>query len=142
MTKEKNEETIEEPKKRSKVWQMFAGFALIVGLVVGLFNIDKRWAKSEELKSYAKSIDLRMLDTKAAKSLDEFNVKQTVQFKALKLNMDSQYLLLRSAWLTDKVSQTREKLIKDPENKLLQIEYKELLTEKQKVKDALDKTFK
>jgi len=139
MTDETNEE---QPKKRNKIWQLIAGFALIVGLVVGLFNIDKRWAKSEELKSYAKSVDLRMLDTKAAKSLDEFNTKQTVQFKALKLNMDTQYLMLRNQWLADKVSQTREKLIKDPENKLLQIEYKELLEEKQRVKDALDKTFK
>jgi len=134
---------VEEDKpKRSKVWQMLAGFALIVGLVVGLFNIDKRWAKSAELANYAKGIDLQMLDTKAAKSLDDFNTKQTVQFKALEMNMNSQYLMLRNQWITDKVSQLREKLVKDPNNKILQIEYTELLTEQQRTKDALDKTFK
>ena len=133
---------IEVKPKRTRVWQFITGTAVIVGLIVGIFNIDKRWAKSAELENYAKGIDLQMLDTKAAKSLDDFNTKQTVQFKALEMNMNSQYLMLRNQWITDKVSQLREKLIKDPNNKILQIEYTELLNEQQRTKDALDKTFK
>jgi len=129
-------------KGNVKLWSMIVGFALIVGMVVGLFSLDDRYAKGNDLKNYATGIELKMLDTKAAKSLDEFNTKQTIQFKALEVNMNSQYLMLRNQWVGDKVSQLREKLINDPDNKILQIEYKELLVEQQKTKDALDKTFK
>jgi len=129
-------------KSKIKLWSIILGFSVIIGIIAGIFSIDDRYAKGDDLKNYATGTELKMLDAKAAKSLDEFNTKQTVQFKALEINMNSQYLMLRNQWITDKVSQLRERLVKDPNNKILQIEYKELLSEQQRTKDALDKTFK
>ena len=45
-------------------------------------------------------------------------------------------------WLNDKVSNLRQQLINDPDNKLLQIEYNNKLEEQAAAKALLDKSFK
>lgn len=116
-----------------KLWSIITSIGVFITIVISLFAIDDRYAKGQ---------DLKVLEQKSAQSLDEFNKNQTLQFKEFKNNMDTQFLILRHQWLSDKVSELREKLSENPDNKLLQIEYQEVLTEKNIVKLSLDEKFK
>lgn len=118
---------------RTKLWSILTCIGVVVAIIGSIFTIDDRYAKGQ---------DLKILEQKSAQSLDEFNKNQTLQFKAFKINMDTQFLMLRHQWLSDKVSELRKKLADDPNNKLLEIEYHEVLAEKNSVKKALDDKLK
>jgi len=47
-----------------KIWSVIVGLGVIVSAVVGIFALDDRYAKGQ---------DLKILEQKSAQSLDEFN---------------------------------------------------------------------
>jgi len=115
-----------------KIWSVIVGLGVIVSAVVGIFALDDRYAKGQ---------DLKILEQKSAQSLDEFNKNQAAQFKAFKTNIDAQHLLLKKQYLDDKVLGLKQILALDPTNKVVQIEYNAKLAEQQTVKEQLEKTF-
>ena len=119
--------------KNIKLWSIIVGLGVIISAVVGIFTLDDRYAKGEELK---------ILEQKSAQSLDEFNKNQAAQFKAFKVTIDAQHLLLKKQYLDDKVLGLKQLLTQQPNNQVIQIEYDAKIKEQQEVAKQLQQTFK
>ena len=114
-----------------KVLTIIGSISVVIAVITGIFAIDDRYAKGEDLKK---------LEQDSIKTFKDFQVLQQKQIKAVKQSQQIQYLQLKYEWTESKLSSIRQQLTKSEfkDNSLLLNEYESLTKKRDEIKNKLD----
>ncbi len=117
-----------------KVWSIIVGIGVVIALITGIFQVDDRYAKCQ---------DLKVMERETVKTFNDFQIVQQVKLEAVKKGTDIQILNLKYQWIQSQLSTLRNKLSdeKNKDNKLLLVEYDNLLNQEVILKNKLNDTL-
>lgn len=109
--------------------KIVGGIVLIISLITGVWAVDDRYAKGEELKK---------TETKFSDKVKNTEVQLVQTLERFKSDIAQERLEQRYINLTDQTYQYKALIRRDPKNKEIRDDYEAIEKERQRVKDILD----